>query len=450
MPGPYPRGVRVLLSDLPERSRHDDQPYLDFDGSASDCWPLTFGGSSADGIAVRAAASGLLGGVLLQGGSLSGSAVSVSDAGAVGVEVSGGTALSGDTIEANGAASNGVDVQNGGTGAVALAVTDSIVGGGVGGVDVHGTKLSTGSLTVSLDHSDFSTTTPNGPGITITAPGTNGNVSGAPLLANIGLGQLGEMLGSPTIGAGTVGVVATDGHRRRPPVFAPGTSCASIDIGAYQFEPSGPPTVVTGAATGVTQTAAALGGTANGGGGAQSAYFQFGPGAPGGGPPSTFTSTTTQCVAPASSASSVPASISGLSPRPSTTTGSWPPTRRARRRPPPRRRSPPRRPRRRRRPAPRSRPRCRPYPPERVGQDVARRRDLLHAQRAGDGDAQSHPPGGRTQLHRRCMAPSAKNHRKPRCTRTLTDSFSLTATSGTNTIRISRVRELGVGRYTVV
>ena len=235
-----------------------------------------------------------------------------------------------------------------------------------------------------------------------------------------------------------------------PRVFAPGTSCASIDIGAYQFEPSGPPTVVTGAATGVTQTAAALGGTANGGGGAKSAYFQFGPGAPGGGPPSTFTSTTTQCVAPAGSASSVPASISGLTPATvydyrlvatnaqGTTTPAATQTLARRRQPP----TPPGSP-------------VSPTVPAvtRLSESGKTWRDgeisFTLNERATVTLSLTHQVAGR-KLHRRCMAPSAKNHRRPRCTRTLTDSFSLTATSGTNTIRISRVRELGVGRYKMV
>ncbi len=58
------------------------------------------------------------------------------------------------------------------------------------------------------------------------------------------------------------------------------------------------------------------------------------------------------------------------------------------------------------------------------------------------------------KVHGKCVAPSAKNRRKPRCTRTiLAGSFTFTGHPGTNKVRfagrISRTKKLKTGRYTL-
>jgi hypothetical protein len=63
------------------------------------------------------------------------------------------------------------------------------------------------------------------------------------------------------------------------------------------------------------------------------------------------------------------------------------------------------------------------------------------------------PAAGR-KVHRKCVAPGAKNRRKPRCTRTiLAGGFSFTGHPGTNKVRfagrISRTKKLKPGRYTL-
>jgi hypothetical protein len=288
---------------------------LEFDGPSGDCWPLLFSGASADNLILRGQASQNIGGILLQGGTLRNSAVIANQANAVGVEVDGATGLTGDTIEATGSAGDGIDVENLGSGAVTLAVSNSIIGGGAGGVDVHATNASSGTLAVNVDHSDFSSATPSAGNVTVTAPGTNGNVTGAPILANLGSGDLHEAAGSPTIGAGAAGAsTGSADFDGDPRVFAAGTACASVDIGADQFQPAAAPVVTTGAASAVTQSSATLAGTANPGGAAQTAHFEYGPAAPGGGPPATLTSTATQCLAPTVTGQSVTATIGSLTP----------------------------------------------------------------------------------------------------------------------------------------
>ena len=97
-------------------------------------------------------------------------------------------------------------------------------------------------------------------------------------------GDFREALGAQTIGAGLIdpanGSFDFEGDAR---VFAPGTSCASTDVGADQFIPASGPVVASTTASGVGQAGATLSATANPLGGAGAVHFDFGPAAPGGG-----------------------------------------------------------------------------------------------------------------------------------------------------------------------
>ena len=288
---------------------------LEFDANSGAGWALWYGGpgSVADHIVVRATNASVGGFYLTAGSTLTSSSVSVSHSGIPGLEVDNGT-LIGDTIEATGAGDDGLLVSNTGSNPYSVTVTNSIVrGGGSGGLDVHASNTSTGSIAINLDHSDFAAATPNASGVTITSPNSAGNLTQLPALANPSGGDLHELAGSPTINAGAIvggnGLTDLFGN---PRLFAAGTPCQGTDIGAHQFEPAAAPVVVNGAPSGLTPTTATLTGTSDPGGGAEFGHFDYGPPAAGGGPPSTPASTPTQCLGPGNGPQAISAGIAGL------------------------------------------------------------------------------------------------------------------------------------------
>ncbi len=155
-------------------------------------------------------------------------------------------------------------------------------------------------------------------GATLTDDGTSkttGNQGLPELFVSPTTGDFRELLGAQTIGVGLIepvnGLFDFEGD---PRVFAQSTSCASTDVGADQFIPSGGPAVTVAAASAVGQTVATLSGTANPLGGAGTAHFEFGPAAPGGGTPTSFSSTATQCLPVIDTAQPVTTTLTGLTP----------------------------------------------------------------------------------------------------------------------------------------
>ena len=155
-------------------------------------------------------------------------------------------------------------------------------------------------------------------GATITDDGTSqttGVQGPTELFVDPATGDFREALGAQTIGAGLIaplnGVLDFEGDAR---VFAEPTNCASTDIGADQFVPASGPSVTIAPASAVGQTGATLGGTANPLGGAGAVHFDYGAAAPGGGPPTSFSSTPTQCLAIGDAAQAATATLTGLEP----------------------------------------------------------------------------------------------------------------------------------------
>jgi hypothetical protein len=113
-----------------------------------------------------------------------------------------------------------------------LNVTNVIAHGGESDV---ATEPSNGGVThLNLDHSNFATV--GGPAGTITAPGTNGNQTAAPLFADLGGGDFHQLPGSPTIDAGVAGpsIGELDLDRRSRVQSSCVGGVPTPDIGAYE------------------------------------------------------------------------------------------------------------------------------------------------------------------------------------------------------------------------
>jgi|GEM_PF-2758286 len=144
---------------------------------------------------------------------------------------------------------------------------------------------------------------------------TTGNQGLGQLFVDPEEGDFREALGAQTIGAGLIdpanGSFDFEGDAR---AFAPGTSCASTDIGADQFIPASGPAVASSGVSAIGQTGATLSGTANPLGGGGTVHFDFGAAALGGGPPASVSSTPTQCLSVADTPQPVTATLTGLAP----------------------------------------------------------------------------------------------------------------------------------------
>lgn len=200
---------------------------------------------------------------------------------------------------------------------IVMNVVNTILRGGT--ADIQAEVLDGASVAVVTSHSNYSAahTVVKG-GAAIVDDGTS-QTSGDQGLSELFVapadGDFRELPGAQTIGAGRIdaanGALDLEGDAR---TFAPGTSCASTDIGADQFAPAGGPAVSAAVAGTVGETTASLSGTANPLGGPGTAHFDYGPAAPGGGPPASYSSTPAQCLTVGDAAQSVAATLTGLLP----------------------------------------------------------------------------------------------------------------------------------------
>lgn len=156
--------------------------------------------------------------------------------------------LRNDTLYATGQGSNGIDFSIGGF-TVGVAARNVIAHGDQSDVSVN--QYSGGSLSVTLDHSNYATVSRGG-GASATPPGTNANQTAAPAFVDVAGGNFHEAAGSPTIDAGLTeaanGTTDLDGNPR--------TIGSSTDIGAYEAAEA--PTVVPGLPTSISTNQATL------------------------------------------------------------------------------------------------------------------------------------------------------------------------------------------------
>lgn len=124
-----------------------------------------------------------------------------------------------------------------------LTAVNTIVSGAIS--DIHAAPMLTGTVTASLDHSNYSDVNAEG-GATVTAAGSGTNQTAAPLFVAAGSGDFREASDSPTIDAGVNDAAneATDldGSTRSLPriVGCEGENPALTDIGAFEFVPAVP------------------------------------------------------------------------------------------------------------------------------------------------------------------------------------------------------------------
>ena len=113
-----------------------------------------------------------------------------------------------------------------------LNMTNVLAKGGV--ADVAANASSGGVTHANLDHSSYATVASAAGAIT--PPGTGGNQTATPLLANLAGGDFHQLPGSPTIDAGTsaagIGSLDADRHARIQSACIGGV--ATPDIGAYE------------------------------------------------------------------------------------------------------------------------------------------------------------------------------------------------------------------------
>jgi hypothetical protein len=117
-----------------------------------------------------------------------------------------------------------------------INATNVIAKGGV--ADVSTEPSGGGVTTLNLDHSNYASVDASSGG-TITPPGTNGNQTAAPLLANLAGGDFHQLPGSPTIDAGAAGpsIGLLDADRQARVQSACIGGIAIPDIGAYEASP---------------------------------------------------------------------------------------------------------------------------------------------------------------------------------------------------------------------
>jgi len=217
-------------------------------------------------------------------------------------------APNGDGIEAESSSLTGRSVK--------MTVLNTIARGGV--YDIQA-RVATQPVSVTTGHSNYRAADIKVEGgASVADDGTSqrtGDQGSAELFVAPASGDFREALGAQTIGSGLIesanGGFDFDGAAR---VFADGTSCANTDIGADQFTPAAGPATGAVAAGAVGQTGAILSATANPFGGPGAAHFDFGPAASGGGPPTSYSSTPTQCLAVTDAAQPVAATLTGLAP----------------------------------------------------------------------------------------------------------------------------------------
>jgi hypothetical protein len=138
-----------------------------------------------------------------------------------------------------------------------------------GGTNAISTSESGGSVTFTLDHSNYASTNP-GVGTSITPAGTGTNQTTPPIFANAPLGDFQQAAGSPTIDKGSDSALnGLFDFEGKPRTFGPHT-----DIGADEYAP---PAVLAESVSAITATSATFGGMINVWGGVGSAWVDYGP-----------------------------------------------------------------------------------------------------------------------------------------------------------------------------
>jgi hypothetical protein len=158
-----------------------------------------------------------------------------------------------------------LEAMPGSSGSATIDVRNSILRGGASDVVLNG---SSGPPTMFASHSNFGTVSDIGTG----SHSDDGTIQTVPpVFADAAAGDYREAAGSPTIDAGdnayADATVDLDGNPR-----ILGTA---VDIGAYELVPP-PPTVTTGAATGITTAGATLNGSVNPNTNPTQYWFQIG------------------------------------------------------------------------------------------------------------------------------------------------------------------------------
>jgi hypothetical protein len=150
-----------------------------------------------------------------------------------------------DTLIASGTGGVGAEVIGGGPANMTMSLTNTIVRGAGKDIYVTGEETSPGLLTITADHSNYANgvNDATGSGTRMFTPAGSGtNQTAMPKFADAAAGNFHELSGSPTIGAGTTDAVAgetdLDGLRWTSPP----------DIGGYQFY-NGPSCNAVGAST---------------------------------------------------------------------------------------------------------------------------------------------------------------------------------------------------------
>ena len=143
--------------------------------------------------------------------------------------------LRGVTAYATGPGSSGIALSGSGGGSALIDARDVIASGT--GADVRADSAAGGGAAATLADSNFATTQANGPGSTITAPGSSGNQAAEPRLVDPGAGQFDQLAGSPTIDAGAADALlgALDVN------FDARVQNQTPDIGADEFPDRVPP-----------------------------------------------------------------------------------------------------------------------------------------------------------------------------------------------------------------
>ncbi len=156
--------------------------------------------------------------------------------------------LRNDTLFATGLNARGIEYSIG-TFTVHVTATNVIARGE--SEDVVANQFSGGSVSVTLDHSNYASVFQGG-GAAATPAGSGSNQTASPSFVGAGSGDFHEAPGSPTIDAGVVdpanGATDLDGNPR--------TIASSTDIGAYEAAEA--PTVVAEPPTGIGTSSATL------------------------------------------------------------------------------------------------------------------------------------------------------------------------------------------------
>ena len=151
-----------------------------------------------------------------------------------------------------------------------IIATNVIARGGF--QDISTSRSNAGTVTLTLDHSNYSSNISAGAGTTITPAGSGTNQTAAPVFVNAAIGDFHQAPSSPTIdqGADSVfnGLTDFEGKTR--------TFGAHTDIGADEYAP---PSVLAESASSITQQSALIAGSVNVEGGVGAARVDYGPSA---------------------------------------------------------------------------------------------------------------------------------------------------------------------------